>query len=133
MANNQGLSLGQNLKNIFLDTEVHKADLIFVSLFSSSRSSLTKLTNGRTSRRTWQIQLLYTVMCTSLTLCRTVPDVDHALQPLEDQIRSQLIPAITAHQTIQLSFPAGLGRISLVNPTKIFSLQHQSRSASLLH
>ena len=28
-------------------------------------------------------------------LCRTVPDTEHSLQPLEDRIRSQLIPSLT--------------------------------------
>ena len=60
-------------------------------------------------------------------LCRTVPDVDHALQPLEYHIRSQLIPAITGHSPPSdsmrdlLSLPARLGGIGLV---KICSLQH---------
>ena len=65
-------------------------------------------------------------------LCRTVPDVDHALQPLEDHIRSQLIPAITGHSPPSdsvrdlLSLPARLGGMGLVNPTKICSLQRQA-------
>ena len=68
-------------------------------------------------------------------LCRTVPNVDHALQPLEDQIRSQLIPVITGHSPPNdatrdlLSLPARLGGIGLINPTKSSSLQHQASSS----
>ena len=68
-------------------------------------------------------------------LCRTVPNVDHALQPLEDQIRSQLIPVITGHSPPNdttrdlFSLPARLGGIGLINPTKSSSLQHQASSS----
>ena len=30
------------------------------------------------------------------SLCRTVPNIEHSLQPLEESIRSQLIPTITS-------------------------------------
>ena len=53
-------------------------------------------------------------------LCRTISNVDHSLQPLEDQIRSQLIPTITGQSPLNdsirdlLSLPARLGGIRLV-------------------
>lgn len=65
-------------------------------------------------------------------LCRTVPNIDHALQPLEDQIRSHLIPAITGQSPPNdsihdlLSLPARLGGIGLVNPTTSSCSQHQA-------
>ena len=69
-------------------------------------------------------------------LCRTVPNVSQSLQPLEDCIRSHLIPILTGqcspNDSVRdlLGLPARLGGMGLVNPTKISSAQHKA-SASI--
>ena len=65
-------------------------------------------------------------------LCRTVPNIEHSLQPLEDCIRSQLIPTLTGQSSPcdsvcdLLGLPASLGGLGLANPTKISSKQHKA-------
>ena len=58
-------------------------------------------------------------------LTRTVPNISHLLQPLDNIIRTKLAPAITGrppHTDAErdlLALPARLGGIALVNPTKV--------------
>ena len=65
-------------------------------------------------------------------LCRTVPNVDLILQPLEDCIRSQLIPALTGKAPPNdtdrelLALPARLGGLGIVNTTELSSLEYQA-------
>ena len=65
-------------------------------------------------------------------LCRTVPDIDLLLQPLEDCIRSRLIPALTSKAPPNdtgcelLALPARLGGLGIVNPIKLSSSEHQA-------
>ena len=63
-------------------------------------------------------------------LCRTVPNIDQLLQPLEDSIRSRLIPALTGRappchiDRELLALPARLGGLGIVNPTKLSSSEY---------
>ena len=65
-------------------------------------------------------------------LCRTVPNIKHSLQSLEDYIRSQLIPTLTGQSSPcnsvrdLLGLSARLGGLGLVNPIKISSEQHKA-------
>ena len=57
-------------------------------------------------------------------LTRTIPNISHLFQPLEDTIRTQLAPALTGRpppndaERDLLALPARLGGIALLNPTK---------------
>ena len=63
-------------------------------------------------------------------LCRTTPNIDLLLQPLEDCIRSRLIPALTGRappsDTVRelLALPVRLGGLGIVNPTTLSSSEH---------
>jgi len=65
-------------------------------------------------------------------LCRTVPNIDTLLQPLEDCIRYRLIPALTGRAPPSdsdrelLALPARLGGLGLVNPTSLPSSEFQA-------
>ena len=65
-------------------------------------------------------------------LCRTVPNAELSLQPLEYCICSQLIPTLTGQNPPNdsvrglLGLLARLGGLGLVNPTKSSSTQHQA-------
>ena len=65
-------------------------------------------------------------------LCRTAPNAELSLQPLEDSIRSQLIPTLTGQSAPNdsvrklLGLLARLGGLGLINPTKIASTQHKA-------
>lgn len=65
-------------------------------------------------------------------LCRTVPNIEQSLQPLEESIRSKLIPTLTGQSSPNdsvrelLGLPARLGGLGLVNPTKISSTQYNA-------
>ena len=58
-------------------------------------------------------------------IARTIPNISHLLQPLEDIIRSNLIPALTGRappndlERNLFALPSRLGGIGLVNPTKL--------------
>ena len=58
-------------------------------------------------------------------LARTIPNISHLLQPLEDIISTRLIPALSGRQAPNnlernlLSLPARLGGIGLTNPTEV--------------
>ena len=58
-------------------------------------------------------------------LARTIPNISHFLQPLEDIISTRLIPALSGRQAPNnlernlLSLPARLGGIGLTNPTEV--------------
>ena len=58
-------------------------------------------------------------------IARTIPNISHLLQPLEDIIRSNLIPALTGRAPSNdlernlFALPSRLGGICLVNPTKL--------------
>ena len=68
-------------------------------------------------------------------LCRTVPDTEHSLQPLEDCVRSQLIPSLTGRSPPNdsihelLSLPARHGGLGLVNPAKNSRSQYQASTS----
>ena len=55
-------------------------------------------------------------------ICRTIPDIGHLLQPLEDAINQTFIPSITKRPSCStlerelLALPARLGGLGLVNP-----------------
>ncbi len=75
-------------------------------------------------------------------LSRTTPNKDHLLQPLEDIIRSQLIPAWTGRappndvERELFGLPARLGGLGIVNPASRSSKESQasiSISAPLSH
>ena len=63
-------------------------------------------------------------------LCRTTPNIDLLLQPLEDCIRSRLIPALTGRappsDTVRelLALPVRLGGLGIINPTTLSSSEH---------
>ena len=65
-------------------------------------------------------------------LCRTAPNAELSLQPLEDSIRFQLIPTLTGQSSPNdsvrelLGLPERLGGLGLINPTKITSTQHKA-------
>ena len=58
-------------------------------------------------------------------ISRTIPNISHLLQPLEDLIRSNLIPALTGRappndlECNLFALSSRLGGIGLVNPTKL--------------
>ena len=58
-------------------------------------------------------------------IARTIPNISHLLQPLEDIITSNLIPALTGKappndlECNLFALPSRLGGIGLVNPTKL--------------
>ena len=62
-------------------------------------------------------------------LMRTIPNVSHLFQPLEDAIRLKLIPSLTGHSACSaqerevLSLPCRLGGLSVVNPVDIADSQ----------
>ena len=68
-------------------------------------------------------------------LCRTVPDMEHPLQLLEDHICSHLIPSLTGRgppsDSVRelLSLPARHGGLGLVNPTKTSHSQYQASTS----
>ena len=68
-------------------------------------------------------------------LCRTVPDMDHPLQLLEDHICSHLIPSLTGRgppsDSVRelLSLPARHGGLGLVNPAKTSHSQYQASTS----
>ena len=65
-------------------------------------------------------------------LCRTAPNAELSLKPLEDSIRSQLIPTLTGQSSPNdsvhelLGLLARLEGLGLINPTKIASTQHKA-------
>ena len=67
---------------------------------------------------------------------RTIPAIGSQLKPLEDAIRSKLIPALTEGRVVTdderllLSLPPRLGGLGLVAPTEIADLEFQLSSVS---
>ena len=65
-------------------------------------------------------------------LTRTTPSLGHLLQPLEDVIRTELLPAITGRpppndsERDLLALPTRLGGIALVNPTKLTDFEYSA-------
>ena len=65
-------------------------------------------------------------------LLRVVPNIEHSIQPLEDCIRSQLIPILTGisppNDSVRdlLGLPVRLGGLGLINPTKLSTLQYSA-------
>ena len=63
---------------------------------------------------------------------RTIPNISHLLQPLEDIIRQKLIPALTGlpppnnKERDLLSLPTHLGGMGLLNPTSISQQEYNS-------
>ena len=63
-------------------------------------------------------------------ISRTIPNVGHRLQPLEDIIRMKLIPALTGCtppndcERELFALPAKLGGIGLINPTQLSSTEY---------
>ena len=60
---------------------------------------------------------------------RTIPDISHLFQPLEDAIRLKLVPSLTGHSACSalerevLSLPCRLGGLGIVNPVRIADSQ----------
>ena len=66
--------------------------------------------------------LIHGVLSKWAYLQRTIPDVSHLFQPLEDALRHQLLPAITGQSALNdvtrrvLELPARLGGLGITNP-----------------
>ena len=62
---------------------------------------------------------------------RTIPDISALLRPLENVIRSKLIPALTEGRSVTdderllLSLPPRLGGMGIISPPSISDLEHQ--------
>ena len=58
-------------------------------------------------------------------LARTIPNVEHLLQPLEDAIRQRFLPALTGQNSFSdsirdlMALPARLGGLGIINPEKL--------------
>ena len=65
-------------------------------------------------------------------MCKTTPNIEDFLQPLEDCIRFNFIPSLCGRappndvERKLLALPARLGRLGLVNPTSLSSLEYQA-------
>ena len=65
-------------------------------------------------------------------LMRTIPNIDHLLEPLEEAIRKELIPALSGNRNPTdlersiLELPPRLGGLGIVNPTKTASTEFQN-------
>ena len=65
-------------------------------------------------------------------LTRTTPSLGHLLQPLKDDIRTELLPAITGRpppndsERDLLALPTRLGGIALVNPIKLTDFEYSA-------
>ena len=63
-------------------------------------------------------------------LTRTVSNIGHLLQPLEDVLRTQLIPALTGRappsdsERELFALPARLGGLGLINPTSLSTTEY---------
>ena len=75
-------------------------------------------------------------------IMRTVPNIEHLLQPLEDAIRTEFIPALTGrHNPTDLErqimeLPPRLGGLGIPNPCKLARLENENSlklTASLTH
>ena len=67
-----------------------------------------------------------------LFIARTIPDVGHLFQPLEDCVRNSFIPAVTGHsppgdvERALFALPARLGGLGIINPTCLSSVEFSS-------
>ena len=101
-----------------------KAEIGRLSLFARSEphAAYSALTHGLTSHWTF--------------LLRSIKDIAHLMQPVEDAIRLQLLPAITGrealtdHERDLLALPARLGGIGVRNPTTQTNEQNHSQRLS---
>ena len=65
-------------------------------------------------------------------LTRTIANIDHRLQPLEDVIRGTFIPSLTGQIAFNeetrdlMALPVRLGGLGIINPTRHNTLNHQS-------
>ena len=91
-----------------------------LSLFASSQpqAAYAALTHGLYSKWTF--------------LLRTIPDIQDLLQPLEEAIQHNLLPALTGKTGINdlernlLELPVRLGGLGIVNPAKTAAAHHDS-------
>lgn len=66
-------------------------------------------------------------------LIRTIPNISHLLQPLEDEIMNNFIPSLLGFPCNQLArdilaLPARLGGMGLINPVKTADIEFQNSS-----
>ena len=65
-------------------------------------------------------------------LCRTVPDISNLLEPLDDALRTKLIPALTGRpppndlECTLFAMPARMGGLGITIPSKQADREHQS-------
>lgn len=78
------------------------------------------------------LPLLLSVRSRWSYLLRTAPTIDHLLHPLEDMIRTKLIPALAGRvppnngQRDLLALPSRLGGIGLINSAKLISEEYEA-------
>ena len=103
------------------------------SMVSSWQSSLCNLTTiAKTQPHAVYSALTHGLSSKWTYLCRTVPNISNLLKPLDDTLRTKLIPALTGKpppsdlECALFALPARLGGLGITIPSQQADLEHQS-------
>ena len=118
-----GTAIGtQEFINLHVQGKIHQwtreIECLATNALTQPHAAYAAFTHGLTSKWTY--------------LTRTTPSLGHLLQPLEDVIRTELLPAITGRPPPNdserefLALPTRLGGIGLVNPTKLTDFEYSA-------
>lgn len=59
-------------------------------------------------------------------MSRVVPDIQHLLQPIEDAIRTYVLPHLTPQERRLIALPARLGGLGITNPVEQSQAEHEA-------